>query len=113
MTEGTGDAVRAAKNEVLLRDLNERLEAHQRWVGRRTPEWVCECADELCATPVELSIEEYEAVRSEPTRFIVAPSDEHVNPAIERVVHRGDRYWVVEKVGVGEEISEDHDPRSL
>ena len=31
-----------------------------------------------CMKPVELSIEEYEKVRAEPTRFVVAPGDEHV-----------------------------------
>ena len=40
MPQTTGDAIRAAKNEVLLRDLNERLEAHHRLVGRRFPEWL-------------------------------------------------------------------------
>lgn len=112
MPNATGDAIRAAKNEVLLRDLNERLEAHHRLVGRRFPEWVCECADETCAEPVEMSVEEYEAVRAEATRFLVVPSIEHVEPRIERVVQREDRYWVVEKIGIGEEISEALDPRS-
>jgi hypothetical protein len=110
--QGRDDAVRAAKNEVVLRDLNERLEAHERWLGQRFSEWVCECADVNCMRPVELSIEEYEAVRAEPTQFIVAPGEEHVSPGIERVVQREERYWVVEKVGVGAEISEKLDPRS-
>lgn len=111
MTEGAGDVARAAKNEIVLRELNERLEAHNRWAGRRFSEWVCECAN-ACAEPVELSIEEYEAVRAEPTRFLVAPAEEHVSPRIEQVVHREERYWVVEKSGVGGELSEDLDPRS-
>ena len=115
MTEGAEskeDGVRAAKNEVVLRDLNERLEAHHKWEGKRFSEWVCECADETCGKPVELSIAEYEKVRADPTRFVVAPGDEHVNRGIERVVRREARYWVVEKFGVGAEISENLDPRS-
>ena len=115
MTEGTqgkGDDVRAAKNEVVLRDLNERLEAHHKWAGKRFSESVCECADETCVKPVELSIEEYENVRAEPTRFVVPPGDEHVNRGIERVVLREERYWLVEKIGVAAEISENLDPRS-
>jgi hypothetical protein len=112
MTEGVGDAARAAKNEIVLRELNERLEAHNRWVNRHFSEWVCECADETCAEPVELSIEEYEGVRAEPTRFLVAPSEEHVSPRIEQVVRREERYWVVEKTGVSAELSEELDPRS-
>lgn len=112
MTEGAGDVARAAKNEIVLRELNERLEAHNRWVNRRFSEWVCECADETCAEPVELSIEEYEDVRAEPTRFLVAPSEEHVSPRIEQVVRREERYWVVEKTGVSAELSDELDPRS-
>jgi hypothetical protein len=51
-------------------------------------------------------------IRAEPTRFVVAPGAEHVNPDIERVVQREKRYWVVEKIGVSAEISEKFDPRS-
>ena len=106
------DAVRAAKNEVVLRDLNERLKAYPASLEQQFSEWVCECADMTCSKAVELSIEEYEMIRAEPTRFVVAPGAEHVNPEIERVVQREKRYWVVEKFGVGAEISETFDPRS-
>ena len=51
-------------------------------------------------------------VRAEPTHFLIAPSVEHVAPAVERVVRREDRYWVVEKIGVAGEVSEDLDPRA-
>jgi hypothetical protein len=106
------DAVRAAKNEVVLRDLNERLKAYPASLEQQFSEWVCECADMTCSKAVELSIEEYEMIRAEPTRFVVAPGAEHVNPEIERVVQREKRYWIVEKFGVGAEISEKFDPRS-
>jgi hypothetical protein len=65
-----------------------------------------------CMKPIELSIEEYDAVRAATTRFAVAPGAEHVNLDIERVVQREDRYWVVEKIGVGAEIVEVFDRRS-
>jgi hypothetical protein len=115
MTEWVGagdDAVRAAKNEVVLRDLNERLKAYPGSPDKLFSEWVCECGDMTCMKRVELSIEEYETVRAQPTQFVVAPGAEHVNPEIERVVRREKRYWVVEKIGVGAEISEKFDPRS-
>ena len=110
--QGTDDAVRAAKNEVVLRDLNERLKAYPPSPNQRFSEWVCECADMTCTKRVELSIEEYKMIRAKPTRFVVAPGAEHVNPEIEHVVQREKRYWVVEKIGVGAEISEKFDPRS-
>ena len=62
-------AIRAARFEVLLRDYNERIKAHHGWVNPPFAEWVCECADEKCAEPVELSIKEYEAVRADPHTF--------------------------------------------
>ncbi len=106
------DGVRAAKNEVFLREYNERMEAHHKWVGSPLAEWACECANKNCPEPVLLSIEEYEAIRAKPTHFLVASDGKHVNPQIERVVQREERYWVIEKVGVGAAISEAADPRS-
>ena len=111
-TDRSIDVVRAAKNEVFLREYNERIEAHHKWVGSPLAEWACECANKNCPEPVLLSIEEYEAIRAKPTHFLVAPDGEHVDPRIERVVQREERYWVIEKVGVGAAISEAHDPRS-
>ena len=68
--------------------------------------------DTGCMKPVRLTIEEYEAVRANSTRFFVLPADEHLSPAVERVVERYDRYWVVEKLGEAAEVSEELDPRS-
>lgn len=109
------DATRRARNEVLLRRYNEHVEAERMVLARQeVSEWVCECADERCALPVKLSIAEYEAVRIEPTHFLVAPSDEHVAPEIEYVVRREPRYWVIAKVGVGAEISRnEQEPRRM
>jgi hypothetical protein len=104
--------IRAARNETVLRDLNERLKTHNEWLDERLSEWVCECANDECTIPVELSIEEYEGVRREPTRFVVAPGDAHVDPEIERVFRREERYWVVEKIGIGAEVANGLDPRT-
>ena len=111
-TDRSVDVVRAAKNEIFLRQYNERIQAHHRWVGAAFPEWACECANKNCPQPVLLSIEEYEAIRAEPTHFVIAPSSEHVDPEIERVVKREERYWVLEKVGVGAAVAEVFNPRS-
>lgn len=105
---------RAGENESRYRSLNERMERHNAahvWVDPPMPDWVCECASTECK-PVRLTIAEYEAVRSEPTHFFVVPNDEHLSLAIERVVERNERYWVVEKIGKAAEVSEELDPRS-
>lgn len=58
---------------------------------------VCECADEDCAQRLILRPEEYERIRADPTHFVVAHG--HVDPTIEEIVHRTDRFEVVRKVG--------------
>jgi hypothetical protein len=106
------DAIRRAQNEVLLRRYNEHVEAERLLTQPTLSEWVCECADEKCVQPVKLTIAEYEAVRAEPTHYLVGTSDEHVAPEIEYVVRREPRYWVVGKIGVGAEISRrEQEPR--
>ena len=106
---------RVALNQSRFRALNERIEASNAahvWVDPPMPDWVCECAFEACMVPVSLTIADYEAIRVVPTRFVVAPSDEHVVPEAELVVERNEFYWVVEKVGDAADITEALYPRS-
>jgi hypothetical protein len=106
---------RAAANESLFREINERIEASNashHWVDPPYADWVCECAHVECAVPVQLTVQEYEAVRANPVQFFVSPSEEHVTFGVEQVVQRHDRYWVVEKRGAAAEVSEELDPRS-
>src|SRR6202795_5146062 len=92
---------RAGTNQSLFRDVNERVndvnKAHGLWVT--LSDWVCECADETCAQPIELTPQQYETVRADPTHFVVAPGAEHVVSEAERVIEQHPRYWVVSKVG--------------
>jgi hypothetical protein len=57
-----------------------------------------------------LTIVEYEAVRSDPRQFIVAPG--HELPEIEAVVARNRAYQVVLKEGEAAEFVAERDPRS-
>jgi hypothetical protein len=75
-------------------------------------DWICECADDGCAERIELTHNEYEAVRANPRRFFVLPSSDHVVDGVETVVERGERYWVVEKRGVAGDLAARVDPRS-
>ena len=75
---------RVARNETLFREVNERIK--QVNVGLATIEatdFLCECGDESCTEPISLTMNEYEAVRAEPTHFAVVRG--HVVPDIERV----------------------------
>jgi hypothetical protein len=104
----------AVKSQVLFREVNERLKelnsAHG--VVAAQGEWICECANESCAWPIDMPLDEYEEIRSDEARFFVAPSDGHVWPDFEKVTRRTDRYWTIEKTGRGREIAARTDPRS-
>ena len=89
---------RVAKNEILFRDVNERILEIEgdRW--RVDPvDFMCECGDMTCMRVVQLSLHDYEQLRADPTHFGVIPG--HELPDVERVVERHDHYFVVEKEG--------------
>jgi hypothetical protein len=107
MGEQADRSERAARNQALYRAVNERVsEINEAFdsILDSLGDWVCECARVECFEPVQLTHEEYEAVRTTPTRFVVCPDDAHVVPEVENVVERHERYWVVEKVGVAAEV---------
>jgi hypothetical protein len=106
--------VRAARNQSLFREINERVKELNEGFSLVLPtgEWVCECANETCTERVSMSAQEYEEIRSDGVRFFVASSEEHVWPDVELVTKRHDRYWVVEKVGHSGDMARDADPRS-
>jgi hypothetical protein len=104
---------RAARNQSLFREINERVKQLNEGFSMVLPvgEWICECADDTCVERIELSAAEYESVRVEGTHFLVAPNDKHVFLDVERVTERTDRYWVVEKFGEAGAEADRLDPR--
>lgn len=107
-----GVSSRRGENESRFRAVNEKLE--RRSLRRRSSsslsfEILCECDDELCTEAVTISYLSYEAVRQEPTMFIVARG--HVDPEIERVVSSTAAYDVVEKRGEAALSALVNDPR--
>lgn len=99
-----------AHNEAVFREVNESIE-RGRWPGEQGAlvAFRCECAQLGCALLIEMSLGEYETVRTNPRRFIVA-IDHHM-AAVEIVVDRSERYLVVEKVGEAARTAESTDPR--
>jgi hypothetical protein len=102
---------RLAKNEVIFRDLNERI------AGVAAPhsdghvyEFLCECSNADCTLRLPLTLAAYEVVRAVPTRFVVGPG--HELPEIEEVLFRCDGYQVVKKHGDAAEFVAQEDPRS-
>ena len=106
---------RIAKNEALFRDVNERVRRidERRQVAAGTAstwDFLCECGIEGCREAVQLTLEEYESVRSNPVWFFVVPG--HERPEVEQVVERNERFHVVEKVGEEQTIARSTDPRA-
>jgi hypothetical protein len=97
---------RLALNEALFREINERVEDRLRpMIGEPDALAIlCECSDVGCNRRIELSREEYESVRSDPTQFVVVPG--HTRADIEDVVSRTDRYEIVRKHGAAGEVAE-------
>jgi hypothetical protein len=101
---------RASANESVFREINEGIERGQ-WPGEEEElvSFRCECARLGCNDLIELSVHDYERVRSNPRRFIVLPG--HERPDVEAVVKREPRYLVVEKLDQAAERAEESDPR--
>jgi hypothetical protein len=93
---------RAARNQSLFREVNERLEeaiSKLQLFGEpsRSHSFVCECLNLDCSDQVPLTGVEYKQVRRASTHFLVAPG--HDVAEVERVFERaGDRFVVVEKI---------------
>jgi hypothetical protein len=63
----------------------------------------CECARPSCRETITMTLAEYEAVRADPERFFVVPSDDHVFSDFETVVEARSRYFVVERRSAGDD----------
>jgi hypothetical protein len=104
---------RVGQNEAIFREVNERL----RELGEGfslvtdTSDFVCECADAACTDRIQLSLSEYEEVRSDPKWFFVVPGHELVE--FERVIAQHGSYLIVEKLPGGPAgIAIREDPRA-
>jgi hypothetical protein len=90
------DQERMARTEAAFREVNEAIAETATRFEAEEADFICECADPQCAHRVTAELEDYEEVRSEGTRFLLAPG--HHEPKVERIVeHRGE-FEVVEKV---------------
>jgi hypothetical protein len=107
---------RQARNEALVREVNERIDSLDREAERSgaadrgsTFGFHCECGqDGGCREMVWMTLSEYEVVRGQDDRFAVAPG--HENEELEDVVARTDRFVVVDKIAAAEQLVAD-DPR--
>ena len=87
---------RMAENEAASREFNEEIEelSHGDPPSRRLGV-VCECALATCDRAIDITIAEYQLVRSDPLQFAIVP--DHLIGDIERIVYENDRFAVVVK----------------
>lgn len=98
-------------NEAVFREVNEGIERGQ-WPGEDAAPvgFRCECARLGCNLLLELTLAEYERVRSNPRRFFMIGG--HELPAVERVIERRPGYVIVEKYDEAGVRAGEEDPRS-
>ena len=103
---------RIGVNEALFRAVNEQIEKLNQQL--RAPDdmhVVCECGDAQCVERLSISTSDYERVRKDPRRFVIAPG--HEIPDVETVIEKRGGFHIVEKVHEEpERIAEQTDPRS-
>lgn len=101
---------RLGANESVFRQINDGIERGQ-WPGEEDApiSFRCECARLGCNELLELSVREYEAVRSNARRFIVRPGHERLHAEV--VLERRPSYFVVEKGADAGARAEESDPR--
>jgi hypothetical protein len=101
---------RVASNQAMYRIAVRAWPERQDTGSAERGMYFCECADNRCREQVSLAPEEYEAVRADSRRFVIAPG--HVYPEAERVVEEHGDYAVVEKFEKVAHVVESTDPRS-
>jgi hypothetical protein len=96
--------------ESVFRRANEELRRRFTSLGAEgLVPFLCECGDARCTKTIRVTLDEYDAVRALPDHFAIIPG--HEIHSAERVVEEGERYDVVEKIGVGRPVAEARDPR--
>jgi hypothetical protein len=103
-------------HQILLRDINERIvEVLKHYYleletdGDYQAEFICECSRAPCSETISLTVEEYEAVRSSPTVFVMLPG--HEIPGVEETLLTNERFSLVEKTMFAE-LAVTSDPRA-
>ena len=103
---------RVARNDAVFRAANEdiRETAVEQEFHGLVP-FICECADETCTEIVQLTLPEYEEVRSHPRRFLNVHGHHVHARGTAAIVFERERYIVVEKRGYAGAVAEELDQR--
>jgi hypothetical protein len=102
---------RLVRNQLLFREVNDRIrEVRGKFDLPEPTDFMCECSREDCTETISLAAKEYEGVRSSPTMFVIVPGHETLE--VEQVVDVNERFMVVEKIKLTDEVVETYRRRS-
>ena len=104
----THDA-RHAMNESVHRTMNQLREKDALAASTASMNCECECSRSECNSGFQITIADYEAVRSSGRRFVVTPGHEDEDEAI---IAKTPEYVVIEKLGEQGRIADSLKPRS-
>jgi hypothetical protein len=101
---------RLVRNQVIFREVNERIRevAEHFNFDDSGIDFICECSVDGCSESIELEVDEYKAIRSSPTLFVIVPGHETLK--VEVVIETNDRYMLVEKIRKVDLVTESHVP---
>lgn len=104
--------IRIGENESAFRSANERIESEAASLGYRGEKvpFLCECPDPSCTDIVELALNDYEDIRTGPTRFFVVPGHQAlaVQAGAAIVTEEREDVCIAEKVGIAGEVAAAH-----
>ena len=113
MDDVDASADQRARNEILFREVNERVEEiNERLDGESDDSlmvFVCECGNSDCHEQITMARTQYEALRANPLHFAVLQG--HEDMRIARVVAQHQGFLVAEKKGEAAEMAIEEDPR--
>jgi hypothetical protein len=88
------------RRQALFRAVNEQIRVLADGFGvQGRLDVLCECAREDCWSRIDVTVDDFEAVRRFPTRFLVERG--HAVEQWERLVESKDSFDIVEKIGSG------------
>jgi hypothetical protein len=104
------EPARVARTEAVFREVNERIAASAARAGASDAALVCECSDPGCTERLDAPLEEYERVRGDGARFLLAPG--HQDARVEQVIAQRPGRTIVQKLGEFAAAARRLDPRT-
>jgi hypothetical protein len=84
------------KNQLIFREVNERIAEITASQSEAVSEFLCECGRAECTSLIDLTLADYQALRDGEDHFVVAPG--HCVDGVDRLVESRDGFDVLVQV---------------